>query len=76
MRVYISYGYRYLHIVARQIVRKKAIFAAYFLYKRSGTIPVERIESMLQQALEDKDSSVVFSALSIWKLVLGVVYLW
>ncbi|KAI8889883.1 ARM repeat-containing protein [Backusella circina FSU 941] len=54
----------------KQVVRKKAVFAAYFLYKQSGTVPIERIEGVLQQALEDKDASVVFSALSIWKLVL------
>lgn len=41
--------------------------ALYFLYKRST---IDRVEAPLRQALEDKDSSVVFAALSVWKLIL------
>ncbi|KAI8972729.1 armadillo-type protein [Pilobolus umbonatus] len=54
----------------KQIVRKKAIAALYHLHHQSN-VPFERIESTLRRALEDKDSSVVFSALSIWRLVLN-----
>jgi PIN domain nuclease of toxin-antitoxin system len=45
--------------------------ALYFLYEKSR-VPIERIESALRQALEDKDSSVVFAALSVWKFILVV----
>ncbi|CAO3612984.1 unnamed protein product [Mucor fragilis] len=53
----------------KQIVRKKAVVALYFLYERSS-VDIERIEPALRQALEDKDSSVVFSALPVWKNIL------
>lgn len=43
----------------------------YFLYENAN-VPVESIEGALRQALDDKDSSVVFSALSVWKLILVV----
>jgi hypothetical protein len=45
--------------------------ALYFLYSKSN-VPMDRIEGTLRQALDDKDSSVVFAALSIWKLILVV----
>ncbi|KAL0145103.1 armadillo-type protein [Mucor lusitanicus] len=53
----------------KQIVRKKAVVALYFLYERSS-VDIERIEPALRKALEDKDSSVVFSALPVWKNIL------
>ncbi|GAN02987.1 conserved hypothetical protein [Mucor ambiguus] len=53
----------------KQIVRKKAVVALYFLYERSS-VDIERIEPVLRKALEDKDSSVVFSALPVWKNIL------
>ncbi|GAA5802132.1 hypothetical protein HPULCUR_007593 [Helicostylum pulchrum] len=53
----------------KQVVRKKAIMALYFLFERSS-IPIDRLEPPLRLALEDKDSSVVFASLSIWKLIL------
>ncbi|CAO3650886.1 unnamed protein product [Mucor hiemalis] len=53
----------------KQIVRKKAVFTLYFLYENSK-VPIESIEEALRQALHDKDSSVVLSALSVWKLIL------
>lgn len=53
--------------LVRQIVRKKAVMALYFLYRRST---IERVQAPLRQALDDKDSSVVFSALSVWKMIL------
>ncbi|KAL7327978.1 hypothetical protein PS15p_206325 [Mucor circinelloides] len=53
----------------KQMVRKKAVVALYFLYERS-LVDIERIEPALRQALEDKDSSVVFSALPVWKNIL------
>lgn len=45
--------------------------ALYFLYERSD-LDIKRIEPVLRQALVDKDSSVVFSALSVWKMLLTV----
>ncbi|KAI8084415.1 Clathrin/coatomer adaptor, adaptin-like protein [Gilbertella persicaria] len=54
----------------KQMVRKKAVSALYFLYKRTD-LEFERIESVLRNALEDKDTSVVFSALSVWRIVLA-----
>lgn len=53
----------------KQIVRKKAVMTLYFLYENAN-VPVKSIEGALRQALDDKDSSVVFSALSVWKLIL------
>ncbi|KAG2228780.1 hypothetical protein INT48_000914 [Thamnidium elegans] len=53
----------------KQVVRKKAIMALYFLFQRSN-IPIDQLEPPLRFALEDKDSSVVFASLSIWKLIL------
>ncbi|KAI9482897.1 MAG: adaptin N terminal region-domain-containing protein [Benjaminiella poitrasii] len=53
----------------KQAVRKKAVKALYFLYKRSN-MDIKRIEPTLRKALEDKDTSVVFSALSVWKMIL------
>jgi vesicle coat complex subunit len=53
----------------RQIVRKKAVVSLYFLYERSS-VDIERIEPALRKALEDKDPSVVFSALPVWKNIL------
>ncbi|KAL9537890.1 hypothetical protein MBANPS3_011374 [Mucor bainieri] len=66
----------------KQIVRKKAVVALYFLYERSSVdieriepalrkaVDIERIEPALRKALEDKDSSVVFSALPVWKNII------
>ncbi|KAI7896890.1 armadillo-type protein [Mucor mucedo] len=51
----------------KQVVRKKAVMALYFLYTRCT---IDRLEAPLRQALEDKDFSVVFAALSVWKLIL------
>lgn len=45
--------------------------ALYFLFERSN-IPIDQLEPSLRLALEDKDSSVVFASLSIWKLILVV----
>jgi hypothetical protein len=45
--------------------------ALYFLYERSD-LDIKRIEPVLRQALDDKDSSVVFSALAVWKMILTV----
>ncbi|KAI8647912.1 adaptin N terminal region-domain-containing protein [Parasitella parasitica] len=53
----------------KQIVRKKAVAALYFLYEKSS-IDIERIEEPLRKALEDMDLGVVFSALSVWKNIL------
>ncbi|KAG2207837.1 hypothetical protein INT46_007003 [Mucor plumbeus] len=53
----------------KQIVRKKAVVSLYFLYERSS-VDIERIEPALRKALEDKDPSVVFSALPVWKNIL------
>ncbi|GAA5812472.1 hypothetical protein MFLAVUS_005928 [Mucor flavus] len=53
----------------KQVVRKKAIMALYFLFERSN-IPIDQLEPPLRLSLEDKDSSVVFASLSIWKLIL------
>jgi vesicle coat complex subunit len=60
-----------LFFLYRQIVRKKAVMALYFLYEKSD-LEIKRIEPVLRQALDDKDSSVVFSALSVWKMILTV----
>lgn len=45
--------------------------ALYFLFERSN-IPIDQLEPPLRLSLEDKDSSVVFASLSIWKLILVV----
>jgi hypothetical protein len=45
--------------------------ALYFLYSGSS-VTLECVEGSLRQALDDKDSSVVFAALSVWKLILIV----
>ncbi|KAI9279268.1 Clathrin/coatomer adaptor, adaptin-like protein [Sporodiniella umbellata] len=55
--------------VPKQLVRKKAVMALYFLYEKYS-MPLDRIESALIQALHDRDHSVVFAALSVWKKVL------
>lgn len=60
-----------LMVQHRQIVRKKVVMALYSLYSRSS-VSLDRIEGSLGQALNDKDSSVVFSALSVWKLIVAV----
>ncbi|CEP10222.1 hypothetical protein [Parasitella parasitica] len=54
---------------SKQIVRKKAATALYFLYEKSP-IDIKQIEGPLRKALEDMDSGVVFSALAIWKNIL------
>ena len=58
----------------KQIVRKKAILTLYSLYERSK-VSIERVEGALREVLSDKDFSVVFSALSVWKLILVVSYM-
>lgn len=45
--------------------------ALYCLYERSD-MDIERIEPALTKALHDKDSSVVFATLSVWKMILLV----
>ncbi|KAI8991801.1 armadillo-type protein [Mycotypha africana] len=53
----------------KQVVRKKAVMALYSLYKDCGANG-ERIEMALRKALVDKDISVVYAALSVWKMIL------
>ncbi|KAF7728307.1 hypothetical protein EC973_006248 [Apophysomyces ossiformis] len=53
----------------KQIVRKKAVFALLWLWQRSEALQ-DRIEPLLKDALNDKDPSVVFAALSAWKVIL------
>lgn len=55
----------------RQIVRKKAILALYNLYRRSPKV-LERVEPLLKASLVDKDSSVVFAGLSVWREIINV----
>ncbi|CAO3677113.1 unnamed protein product [Rhizopus stolonifer] len=57
--------------VPKQIVRKKAVMALYFLYEKYD-MPLERIEPILIQALHDRDHSVVYAALSVWKNILQI----
>lgn len=47
--------------------------ALYCLYERTD-MDFKRIEPALRKALHDKDSSVVFAALSVWKMILLVEY--
>ncbi|KAI8338209.1 Clathrin/coatomer adaptor, adaptin-like protein [Chlamydoabsidia padenii] len=53
----------------RQIVRKKGVLALYWFYRRSPLL-LDQIEPFLKAALLDKDASVVFVALDIWKKIL------
>ncbi|CAO3635086.1 unnamed protein product [Cunninghamella blakesleeana] len=53
----------------RQIVRKKTILALYSFYHHTPSL-LNRLESTFKAALYDKDMSVVFIALSIWKEIL------
>ncbi|KAI7863582.1 AP-4 complex subunit epsilon-1 [Spinellus fusiger] len=53
----------------KQIVRKKALIALLYFYQRSPTL-LSDLEPYLRNALEDKDPSVVFACLSVWKHIL------
>ncbi|KAL0076961.1 armadillo-type protein [Phycomyces blakesleeanus] len=53
----------------KQIVRKKALLALLCFYQRSPQL-LSQIDGYLKEALEDKDPSVVFAALSVWKVIL------
>ncbi|CAO3582438.1 unnamed protein product [Absidia cylindrospora] len=53
----------------RQVVRKKGALALYWFYCRSPSL-LDQIEPFLKAALLDKDISVVFVALEIWKKIL------
>ncbi|KAI9027171.1 armadillo-type protein [Phycomyces nitens] len=53
----------------KQIVRKKALLALLCFYQRSPHI-LSHIDGYLKEALEDKDPSVVFAALAVWKVIL------
>ncbi|SAL99675.1 hypothetical protein [Absidia glauca] len=54
---------------SRQIVRKKAALALYWFYRRSPSL-LDQIEPYLKAALLDKEASVVFVALELWKKIL------
>jgi vesicle coat complex subunit len=57
--------------IFRQIVRKKAALALYWFYRRSPSL-LDQIEPFLKAALLDKEASVVFVALELWKKILAV----
>ncbi|ORZ03708.1 armadillo-type protein [Syncephalastrum racemosum] len=56
----------------KQIVRKKAAIALLCLYQRTPDL-LPQLEPYFRQALLDKDHSVVFAALSIWKYIVSIV---
>ncbi|KAI8099471.1 armadillo-type protein [Halteromyces radiatus] len=54
---------------SKQVVRKKGVYALYWFYRRSPNL-LGQVEPLLKAALLDKDISVVFAALEIWKAIL------
>ncbi|KAG2226457.1 hypothetical protein INT45_014201 [Circinella minor] len=53
----------------KQIVRKKAALALFCMYQRSPDL-MDRLEPFFRGVLVDKDQSVVFTGLTIWKEIL------
>ncbi|KAI8366016.1 armadillo-type protein [Radiomyces spectabilis] len=53
----------------KEVVRKKAVVALFSLSRQSPRL-MNRIEPHLREALSDKDPSVVFAALNVWKSIL------
>ncbi|KAI8061654.1 armadillo-type protein [Gongronella butleri] len=54
---------------SRQVVRRKAVLALYWIYRRSPGV-LDQIDASLRNALVDKDLGVVFVALSVWSRLL------
>ncbi|KAI9276705.1 armadillo-type protein [Phascolomyces articulosus] len=53
----------------KQMVRRKAALALFCMYQRSPDL-IDRVEPFFRGVLVDKDQSVVFVGLSIWKEIL------
>ncbi|KAI9488046.1 adaptin N terminal region-domain-containing protein [Zychaea mexicana] len=53
----------------KQIVRRKAVMTLFCMYQRSPDL-LDRVEPFFRGALVDKDQSVVFAGLSIWKEIM------
>lgn len=60
------------YFLRRQIVRKKATIALLCLCQRTPDL-LPQLEPYFRQALLDKDPSVVFAALSVWKHIVSFV---
>ncbi|KAI8139301.1 Clathrin/coatomer adaptor, adaptin-like protein [Fennellomyces sp. T-0311] len=54
----------------KQIVRRKAAFALFSLYRRSPDL-LDRVEPLLRGVLVDRDQGVVFAGLAIWKDIIS-----